>query len=180
MPTATAAMQRVHMRALFLVPFIMLASRLHLGMVGPVHGCVQNLPATSHHILSHATTCGLLTEARNMLRLSMLFGSPPVSYASSTYECCPFTLHATCWWPQQPSQERSCCAETAHLDTDRPATPPSYDVGARHSPQQLEETLAGIRAAGTLFPGDGLVYQVGARQVCKLHHCFIIAHSKLL
>lgn len=80
MPTATAAMQRVHMRALLLVHFIMPASRLHLGMVGPVHGCIQNLPATSHHVLAHATTCGLLTEARNMLHLSMLFGSPHMSH----------------------------------------------------------------------------------------------------
>lgn len=56
----------------------------------------------------------------------------------------------------------------ATQDDDRPDTPPAYDVAARHSPEQLEDTLAGIRAAGTLFPGDGLVYQVGARQVCDI------------
>lgn len=59
-------------------------------------------------------------------------------------------------------------AERVQSDIDLPGTPPGLDVGARPSPQQLEETLAGIKSAGALFPGDALVYQVGARQV-SLH-----------
>lgn len=56
-------------------------------------------------------------------------------------------------------------AERVQADIDLPGTPPGLDVGARPSPQQLEEALAGIKSAGALFPGDALVYQVGARQV---------------
>lgn len=56
-------------------------------------------------------------------------------------------------------------AERVQSDIDLPGTPPGLDVGARPSPQQLEEALAGIKSAGALFPGDALVYQVGARQV---------------
>ena len=59
-------------------------------------------------------------------------------------------------------------AERVQSDIDLPGTPPGLDVGARPSPQQLEETLAGIKSAGALFPGDALVYQVGAWQV-SLH-----------
>lgn len=58
--------------------------------------------------------------------------------------------------------------ERAQSDIDLPGTPPGLDVGARPSPQQLEETLAGIKSAGALFPGDALVYQVGACQVSQL------------
>ncbi|KAL3142364.1 hypothetical protein ABBQ38_002701 [Trebouxia sp. C0009 RCD-2024] len=54
--------------------------------------------------------------------------------------------------------------ERVQPDIDLPGTPPGLDVGARPSPQQLEEALAGIKSAGALFPGDALVYQVGARQ----------------
>lgn len=54
--------------------------------------------------------------------------------------------------------------ERVQSDIDLPGTPPGLDVGARPSPHQLEETLAGIKSAGALFPGDALVYQVGARQ----------------
>lgn len=56
-------------------------------------------------------------------------------------------------------------AERVQSDIDLPGTPPGLDVGARPSPQQLEEALAGIKSAGALFPGDALVYQVGARPV---------------
>lgn len=62
-----------------------------------------------------------------------------------------------------------CGAETGEIDPGRPETPPGFEVAPRPSPQQLEETLAGITAAGALFPGDALVYQVGAKQVCRLH-----------
>ena len=56
-------------------------------------------------------------------------------------------------------------AERVQSDIDLPGTPPGLDVGARPSPQQLEEALAGIKSAGALFPGNALVYQVGAKQV---------------
>lgn len=54
--------------------------------------------------------------------------------------------------------------ERVQSDIDLPGTPPGLDVGARPSPQQLEEALAGIKSAGALFPGNALVYQVGAKQ----------------
>ena len=56
-------------------------------------------------------------------------------------------------------------AERVQSDIDLPGTPPGLDVGARPSPHQLEEALAGIKSAGALFPGNALVYQVGAKQV---------------
>ena len=59
-------------------------------------------------------------------------------------------------------------AERVQSDIDLPGTPPGLDVGARPSPQQLEEALAGIKSAGALFPGNALVYQVGAKQVCAV------------
>ena len=55
--------------------------------------------------------------------------------------------------------------ERVQSDIDLPGTPPGLDVGARPSPQQLEEALAGIKSAGALFPGNALVWQVGAKQV---------------
>ena len=56
-------------------------------------------------------------------------------------------------------------AERVQSDIDLPGTPPGLDVGTRPTPQQLEEALAGIKSAGALFPGNALVYQVGAQQV---------------
>ncbi|DBB05620.1 TPA: hypothetical protein ACH3X1_012239 [Trebouxia sp. C0004] len=54
--------------------------------------------------------------------------------------------------------------ERVQSDIDLPGTPPGLDVSTRPSPQQLEEALAGIKSAGALFPGNALVYQVGAKQ----------------
>ncbi len=81
----------------------------------------------------------------------------------------PRKMHAD--WAQASAQSHilSCCvavpAERVQADIDLPGTPPGLDVGARPSPQQLEEALAGIKSAGALFPGNALVYQVGAKQV---------------
>ena len=76
--------------------------------------------------------------------------------------CMSLDLRALCAYA---NQALDMFAERVQSDIDLPGTPPGLDVGARPSPQQLEETLAGIKSAGALFPGDALVYQVGAHQV---------------
>lgn len=93
----------------------------------------------------------------------------PIAPLPVCMSCAVFTCtHSDIAVPVEQHMSTEGCrqpAERVQSDIDLPGTPPGLDVGARPSPQQLEEALAGIKSAGALFPGNALVYQVGAKQV---------------